>query len=599
MSGSGVARIDERAFARGHAWWERLIGKTEMRLLIAFLVSFVMVSLMTFNEAQSGVDDDWAISVVLSDRYPDSGLCLFINAALSQLILSLNHVMPFMNWFIVFERVVTLFAFFAFNYAVLTYLSASWAFLLIAGVEYFFISRCTFASNFTFVSALAMMAGCMLLVGRFKANSSSVPSAVFGVLLCLVAFMLRVESFLLALPFFGMCFLFFVIRRRDEGGRRLLVGALPLCALMILCAGLWSYGSFEWEQPGWSEWRQYNQARAEISDYPMPDYDQVASYLSNAGVTEEAYYLARYWATGDTDYFDLDRIEAIASVAERTPASKLLSGFARYPLSLPNGRAIVIFFAIVAIAGLVAGPWRRRMVVFTLILFAYVLNSYFLGAGRLLDRVEFPIILYAACGIALVASRGQLPQVWESHHEAMRMTASVLSAAVFIMISGKLIGELAPSFDMEEASTMVHQQDYVPDHPLVDYVVEHDDHVYVWDTASFMAIEWSYGFKNLPTTEFLEQNICLGGWTVDSPFIEARNEQVGMPNIVKGLIDNGSARFICNGRDFPLHLLAFIQQTYYPDACMEIVDHVEVQDYREPFDVYRFYRAEGVQEPSA
>lgn len=566
------------------------MGKTGARLLMAFIVSFVMVALMTFNDAQSGVDDDWAISVVLSDRYPDSGLCLFINAVLSQLILSLNHAMPFMNWFIVFERVVTLFAFFAFNYAALTFLSAPWAFLLIAGAEFFFLSRCTFASNFTFVSALSMMAGCMLLSGRFKEGSSSVPLAVFGALFCLMAFALRVESFLLALPFFGLCFFIFMARRREEGGKRLLMGILPVCATMVLCVGLWAYDAHEWEQPEWSEWRQYNQARAVISDYPMPAYAQAASVLSEAGVTEEAYYLALNWATGDVEYFDLARIEAIASVAEQTLASSLVSGFSRYPFSLPNGWHIVVFFGIVAAMGLIAGPWRRRVAVMMLILFAYALNCYFLGAGRLIDRVEFPIVLYASCGIAFMSSKARSPGWLKRHAGIFQAAASSLGVLAFVAVSGKLMVQLAPSFSAEQAVEMVHQQDYVPEHPLVEYVTDRKDQVFVWDTASFMAVEWSYGFKNLPTAGFLEQNICLGGWTVDSPFVNARNELAGMPNIVRDLVENDSARFICNGRDFPLHLLAFIQQTYCPDARMEIVDHIEAPGYGEPFDVYRFYQ---------
>lgn len=592
MVGSTGHRIGRGSFAQGRSWWERLIGKPGARLLMAFIISFLMVALMTFNDAQSGVDDDWAISVVLSGRYPDSGLCLFINAALSQLILWLNQALPFMNWFIVFERVVTLFAFFAFNYAALTFLSAPWAFLLIAGVEFFFISRCTFASNFTFVSALAMMAGCMLLLGRLKEGSSSVPLAAFGVLFCIIAFALRVESFLLALPFFGACLLFFATGKRREGRKRLLLGMLPACALAILCAGLWTYDAIAWGQPEWSEWRQYNQARSVISDYPMPAYAQVAPVLSEAGVTEEAYYLALNWATGDTEYFDLDRIEAIASVAERTPASSLLSGFAHYPMSMPNGWHIIAFFGVVAIAGLIPGPWKRRAVVSALILFAYGLDSYFLGAGRLIDRVEFPIILYASCGIALISSKARLPEWLTPHASILCASAALLGVLAFAVVSGKLMVELVPSFSLEQAVEMVHQQDRVPDHPLVEYVMDHDEQVYVWETASFMAVEWSFGFRNLPTAGFLDQNICLGGWTVDAPFIDARNEQAGMPNIVKGLVEDDSARFICNGGAFPIHLLAFIQQTYCPDARMEVVDSLEVPGYGDPFDVYRFYRAD-------
>ena len=79
----------------------KLIYSKRRRLLFALILTVVLITLMTLtNRYAGGSDDDWAISLALSGRYPNSGLCLFVNAAVSQVTVALNELFPAFNWFL-------------------------------------------------------------------------------------------------------------------------------------------------------------------------------------------------------------------------------------------------------------------------------------------------------------------------------------------------------------------------------------------------------------------------------------------------------------------------------------------------------------------
>ena len=134
----------------------KLIYSKRNRLIFAFVLTFVTLTLMTLTDRYGGgSDDDWAISLALSGRLPNSGLCLFVNAAISQITLMLNYAFPAQNWFLVIEFIITATAFFSIVYGSLTYMKPLFGFLLIGAVEAFVLPGCTYEGNFTFVAGIA------------------------------------------------------------------------------------------------------------------------------------------------------------------------------------------------------------------------------------------------------------------------------------------------------------------------------------------------------------------------------------------------------------------------------------------------------------
>lgn len=583
------------------SWYVKLeswLERKSVRLSLSIVVAAVLVFLAVFADKGVGIDDDWSISVALSGRYPDSGLCLFVNALISQASVALNDALPFMNWFLVIERLITVAAFAAFNYAVLTFLAPVWAFSLMALLEMFALPGCTYVGNFTFVAFVATLAGGSLLLGNVVREGRHVASSVIGIVLCACGYAIRLESFLLAMPFFGLaiiyCFFTRVRASRSAGSVKGAIAAfgkqlIPIAAMAAVCAGLAVYDAVQWSQPEWKYWQECNHERSMIVDYPMPAYEEVSAQLTEMGISEVDYYMVTHWGTGDTEYFDLERLREIASLSVAHSPQEIAFGFIEYPLELPNGARLPVLLLVFTIGACLWGSGAQRITVVTLLFAAYCACSYFFGAGRLFDRVEYPILIYAATSIAFVASCPCREPALRRSMASRRFWQGVsfASVAAWLLVTIVILSRLMLAFSPVQVYESVHQQEQLSDSPLVEYVSDSED-VYVWDTFSYIFLELAYGYVNLPPEDVLEHNISLGGWTVNAPFINARNEEAGMANIVKGLVENDHAYFISAYTDMPDYLLRYIREHYYPNAKMERLDYLVGYSQDASFYIYRF-----------
>lgn len=562
-----------------HSWF---------RVVCSLVFAFALVGLMTMAMRVNPYDDDWAISLALSGRYPDSGLCLFVNALLSNATLALNTAFPSMNWFFVIEYVISALAFAALLYALSSSASLLLGCVLIVGVEYFFLPYCTYLSNFTFVAANCTLAGCVLILSTLRSGKVSWIPCSFGIALCGCGFMFRANAFLLALPFFGIAFLYLLMRRskmlaRAKGSpeRRALrvkdacFWALPVALVFVVCAGLQVVNAIEWSQPGWSEWRQWNEVRAQISDYPLPAYDDVEHVLAPEGITRDAYSLAASWSTGDTEYFTLERMEAIASVSQMHSLGGIASGAIGFFTSGCLLDRSVLFMLAFLVLSMFLTPKRIWPFIIVLVLVGLGCCAFFFGLGRLPDRVEYPICLYAAAAIVVIAGNEASGSVRPTVRRSVNLVAHGLGVAAVVCMTAYLGFVVARFANIGLWLQTFDQESFQPEGNSIDLALSDDENIYVWNTLDFMTLEAAYEFRFLPSEEFLERNISIGGWSTDSPYIQARNEMVGMTNIVAGLVENDHARYVSSDAENVRHLHEFIRQQYYPEATMQVVDALQ------------------------
>ncbi len=564
--------------------FDDLNEKLWFRLLISIAVSVIVVGYMCLSDKIDAFDDDWAISVALSGRYPDSGLSLFVNAFISNITLPLNEMMPFANWFLVIEHVVILIAFTSIVYVILTYITPSLGFLIIAGCIYFLIPYVTYYSNFTFVSATCSIAGFFMLIANLGSNRHSWPLSIMGMIFCVLGFMFRMNMFLLSLPFAFIAFIFVLIWKRKqlmgEGNaswmKALLAPLIPIIAAFALCGVAYAYDSYAWSQPGWDEWSEWNDYRSDISDYGMPPYSEVKDELAPYGITENAYYLANAWAAGDVEFFDLERMGAIASVSEvKSLSSTVQNAFTYLPHINLRDRAF-FYCLLMLVLSLLLSPKRARIPLILVALVTICAASYFYGLGRLLVRIEHPIYLYSVFAMALLVAKGRKASEggWRAAFEAVM---PAVSAGCLLIVTVYMALMLAPTLDPGEALETFDQEDAKPKGDLYDFASVDDGHIYVWGTLDFVDLEGCFRHKFLPSSEFLDRNICIGGWSTNSPYINARNDEVGMTNVVKGLVDNPRARFISEDDELIQHLYGFIREEYYPDAKLSVVEELEAE----------------------
>lgn len=567
---------------------DRCLEKKWVRLLVSISVAGILVFLMTFSDKIAPFDDDWAISEALSGRFPDSGLCLFVNAFLSHIVLALNEAFPALNWFIVIERVLAFLACSAFNYALFSFTPSALAFLLVAGVEYFFIPYMTYFGNFTFIASMCTIAGGAILVGEMRSKiRPGIAYTILGIVLCVCGFLVRSNAFFLSLPFLGLAYVYQVLRLSFSNGSQTKKGlaftrSVPIIAVFILVIVAGSYNTYAWSQPGWAEWNEYNTYRAQISDFPMPAYSDVADQMTDAGVSEEAYALATNWATADPEMFTIEKMAAIASVSRVNSLDQILEGLVTYPMNIGDHLRIVAFFCAVVVVAIFLGRKKDWIGIGIAVVFAYGLCSLFFGMERLLDRIEYPIYMYAASSIALIIGKDVRPCHSKQKCNLIRAGISLFTCCILVFMTCYEIYNASRSFNPAQMQKSISQEDYQPSSPMMDYVMAENDNIYVWGTLSHVAFEGIYEQKYLPTNQFLEKNLSVGGWITNAPFINARNDLAGMPNVIKGLAENDNAYFVTLFDGMGNIIYNYLKSEYYPDLTFEVVDEID------GYKIYKF-----------
>ena len=562
-------------------------------MLAASLSVLLVVALIAFG-SDASTDDDLGIAFALSGLYPDSGLCLFINAFISRLTLLISSIAPGINSFFILEYCLAAVGVFVFVYVALAYLDDRAVALCAIGLFILLlVAGCTFRKNFTVVATVLTLAGTFALVMQLRQNRLSGPLTVIAVILCVFGFMLRWESFLLVMPFVFVAFVHKLwlnakSKKPALGAKRTVLRLIPFVVVVALCACAYVYDSNEWSSPEWAEWKSYNEVRSVVSDYPMPAYSEIEEELSAGGITAIDYDFAQNWRTADNEVFTVDSLRFISSFSEEVGDEVVAD-----KMQFKATRWIKAFwFAIpIAIALLVLYILRARRlnaisnvaVVAIVVIFA-VITFYLASGGRLPQRVMYSVIAGAVVFLAAIigdkASNSERRQSSKAT-EKLRKPMSVLALVFCLACAGFVVYSSHPSlnnFDVgNKATESTASTDLAVYASLTDYIRTHDDILFVMDTKTEYYYIYEYDMKRIPPKDELMRIILLGGWTTDSPFINARNEMQDMGNVMKGLAENDRARYIVleSNKKWPSQIEAYLETHYWQDVEVKLVDSFE------------------------
>lgn len=174
-------------------------------LAVSISSSAVLIFLATFTNLWGGTGDDYTISLALSGLHPDSKLCLFLNAALSEALLQISLLAPGINAFLIFERVVTFLALFTLTYCALWAtprgLARTSGIILVIFSYALLLKNCTYESNFTYVASVSTLAALYVLLCSWSHKVSG-PLLTLSAILAVTGYCLRIYSFSFCLPFF-------------------------------------------------------------------------------------------------------------------------------------------------------------------------------------------------------------------------------------------------------------------------------------------------------------------------------------------------------------------------------------------------------------
>ena len=556
-------------------------------IIAALLAVLLVVVLAVFGFGDCS-DDDMGIAFALSGLYPDSGLCLFVNAFISHLTLLVSELVPGVNAFFLIEYCLVALGIFVFVYVATVDIDDHVvAFCIIGLVILLLVPACTYRKNFTVVATLITLSGFFALIMQIDKHRLSAPLCIVAAILCVFGFMMRFESFLLAIPFVAIALVYKTWLHIEHekpflGSKWPAFALIPFVAVVVLCAGAYVYDLVEWGSPEWNEWKTYNHARSTVSDYSMPDYSDIEVQLSAGGIGEIDYRFAQTWRTADKDVFTIDSLEFIASfsekVDERVVADKMLQKawkwIVKYWYAIPLALALLALYALRARK---LSVQSNVAVAFTAILFAAI-TFYLSSGGRLPQRVMYSLIADAVVCLAVIvgdrASIGKRYQGARSSERCRRM-ACCFSTLFCMLVAGSLILLSQPSlngFGYNEKG-----RGSVVDSSITGYIRSNADTLFVMDTNAEYPYLVEYGMKEIPPKDELERVILLGGWSVNSPYVNARNEMMGMDNVMKGLVKNDRARYLVmeSSKKRAAEMETYLESHYWNDVVVDQVDSFE------------------------
>lgn len=551
---------------------------TKTLFAASLCIAAAIIAVCSFTTmGASATDDDFGIGLALSDRYPATRFCLFVNAFLSLVVSSLGHALPNVNWFWAIERLAALAALAVFLYlALLRYRTRPLLPLAAGAVFLLIVPLCTYKGNFTDVAAICTIAGgSVLLEDAADSLPASQRKALIACAVALLAFgfMFRAQSFELYLPFFAAAYGTVLLRAHREGGAlpHPARQALPVLAVAVAVLALFAYDAAVWGDGEWKDWKDYNHARSTISDFPMPAYDDVAEELDAMGISENDYAMMRTWMTGDLDAFGTGTLSEVASLADSNGVSSLAAGFpracGRYLASLAGHSVLPAFMALFVI---LAAASRRRWSALLPLALAFAASALFTDMGRFPPRVEYMTWAYAFSCTALAATSEGYRKGFARGVGSLSLAAAVASAALLCYVT-------VPNFSMDEVRWSFDQESYdgASEDPLVAYAESHPGDVYVYDVYAFTSIESAYEKKNLPSAEFLQRNISCGGWGTGAPYWKARNGELGIGSIFKALCENDDFYFVTSREEECGYIETFLKEHYGIDAQAEAVAEPE------------------------
>lgn len=552
---------------------EWLTKSTWRRVVVSAVFAALACLFLACCVHVGNTDDDWSMSLFLSGRIDGGGLSLFIGAPLSQVIFLLNSMAPFLNWFFVLEHLTAFLSFWLLCYAALTWSGMAPGFAVMGAMLAFILPNCISTSNFTYVAFLAVASGEFLVVARMRDPDAGAPSFLLAVALIALGSLWRLQMMLLSMPFFAVATAWRMWSERDDRALVIRRAAISALSILVACGLLYAYDRAVWQQDGWREWETYNGPRAEISDYPMPKYDEISDELADLGISENDYALLKGWSSGDTDTLDTELIQQVVNLREEAPLSllSLLAASQSYFERLVSRPQLML-----AIAVTLALVLRRDVVGCQAILIApeialaFAACTYFSLTGRLPNHVEEPAWFYAT--LMVVAAAGSTPSAAARGDlcSASLIVRARCAASLAMFVGGAAYMGLCaiPHLSVSGLLASFSQGNHYASGTITACVRDNPDLVFVTDSGTYYQFEEEYCLRYLPAGDVANRIMPLGGWGSGSPLRRAQCELVGARNPYEALLSGDSTRLIAYS-DVADRVLLFLREHY--DSRVEMV----------------------------
>ena len=210
--------------------------------------------------------------------------------------------------------------------------------LLFFGVDAYTIISYTKTAGICAVGGMLLISYAMAAV---KEKGWRIGMAAFGVLLCLVGFMLRPMEFLpcfALMTVLSMAWLYSLIFEHKDSIKNkfgsFLRYALPFVLMLVLCAGLYAFNEAAWSKEPWSFYHEFDAKRVDCVDFGRPEYGEMAEGYESLGLSETAVKIFRDSSYFDPDVFSGETLDGISCLRDEIYSTPSIGGLFQEPACL-------------------------------------------------------------------------------------------------------------------------------------------------------------------------------------------------------------------------------------------------------------------------
>ncbi len=540
-------------------WTER----NRKKVWFAVLVNLIMLALyLLIMRPEFDSNDDFNIAMFVNRARPiQDAHWLYSNWILGTICAFAYRITNMIPWYGLMQY-AGLFASFTAAFWVIQRIFRNGAALMLSMVMLnFFAVESYINMQFTRTAGVCAACGLFLVVYALIQPRIQVWPLVCGILITDYGFMYRHLEADIIFALWAVFGVYLLMRLNEDAPQQLVKRAVRYIGFFALtlgvCIGCRQIDRFMYRQaPESSSYEAINDARATLTDYGFPKYEEHTELYESLDISYNAYKLFSKWNFYDPDVFTLDKINKLIEVQQRKGISleTLKEFFNVYPYKWFEN-SMFYFYLVILVIALMHGRrgWKRYVGILLQILTLIALFYYMYLQGRFnLARVDDPIWLCASLVLLYMISP-----------ERFNLPARYAWTIVLIVLAlnQQQWSKYWRHNTVKAADKMAQAANFIAQ------VSSDTEHLYL-TKAGLYAISPGYGPLSLVPLDVASNMGVLGGWPSGSPAYNAALEKYGVTNPYRDCINNDKVYLIDNDINLTLN---YIREYYDMNAQVKEV----------------------------
>lgn len=555
-----------------------------------------LISILLFCDIKYEVSDDFVMSTIISGAYGNgyNPHLIFINVLWGYLLLPFYYFVPTISWYLIAQLLVCFLSFTIVSYMLLERLERPIACLFIIVLLTVFADDAYILVQFTKTAMIAVMGGgivflWILFYEKFR------PLLIGAGLLCLAGTMIRFKTIYIAGGFFLIILIVeFYKLIRERNYRKIIRITISGIVLIAISVALETTNTYIYNlNEEYAFFKNYNEARAQMTDASDYGYEAYEAELSRVGISENDYKIMRSWSFADNEVFSIEILEETGAIIDNYKQELGISkesilenfqtrGIIAYPICLACLGVLL--------SAIVLGK-KEWILQFVCLIAGAIYFFYFFCIERTVYRIEYGIFFGAFLGCIFFWRKND--DVSKEYFVEIQKRCAMLMI-VCLVIEGVIyipdrsyqdntsdtrreyiekIFNDSWNYDARKYRKVVNKGEKCDN--LLNEIIENGENFYFLDfntTIQILYYDWN-PFYTLPEG-FYSNNLYLAGVMTNFPDYNKVLENNGIESPLKDLVKD-NVYIIDMGGESIESKVEFLKEHYYPSATAKLYKEID------------------------